>query len=434
MKSLFERTTGLWLSIALVTVLLLQGDKLLSAWHVNLGNRLLLPEWQVVSEEIEAPHCEKRLDESAAAPWVEKSLALAPQNERAWLKAGRVYWLLGKCEQARAAWRHAVDLAPTDAIAELELTNALYASNTEASLVSQVGDSGIATYSYNRGLWASEAGLFDAAIDWYELSMAIEPSLVAVEELAGLYVALGQHDGVRAAWQRLATSTLETVPDHWWALGQVAMLDEDWSLAVNAFQQGAEITDDPYRFYMVVATIYGREQDDFSSARYYYELAMQVSPEVIWTYIAIGGLELEQENYEAALVWYRRAHEVRPDKAHGLYYQGIALRKQGKIAQAQEMFQKVVAIKPKYYTAWYYLGLCAYAMGDLAQAITYFERAVALYPGPAHPQGYVRQLGDWYVEAGRCQEAIAAYEQVLAWQPDDKTTQERLDAAKELCQ
>ena len=431
MKSVLVWTNGIWIVLALVTGLI-QGNTLASTWFSNVSSILLRPEWQVVSEEIKPPDCRKWLDGPVAAPWIAQSLALDPQNERAWLQSGREHWLLGKCNQAKAIWQQASLMAPADDSARLLWISAEYSDSAETDRIAGSGNSDVATYFFDRGLWAVEASDFEAAIEWYEISLLIEPNLAVAETLANLNMKLGLHQDALATWQRLSTSVPETNPDHWFAIGQMAKLNEEWEQALDAFETGAQIAPNPFRFYYEIAGVYKRLKD-FQEAKYYYESALQLKPGDVWSYIEIGNLELQQENYEEALVWFERATEIEGGRLHALYYLGIAYWKHKSFDQALEAFHEIVKQKPDHHSAWHYLGLIEYDKGHLIQAIEFMEKALVEFNEPGDPLGYVYRLGGWYVEADRCDAAIAAYEQVLKWQPQDSNLQERLDTVKETC-
>lgn len=391
---------GVLMMAALTVLVLLQGNALLSAWANNLGSLALLTEWQAVAEDPVPPRCQERVANPGGTSLVEESLALNPENQRAWLNVGRMEWLQGQCEAAIRAWRQAVELEPHDAIARLNLTLAVHSIDHSDDNISTYGDIGIASYCYGKGLQLQQAELIDNAITWYELSMRIAPTRPATEALVEYYLGHQQTANAISAWQQLADATPEDDSDHWWALAQAADLSGDWDTALEAYERGTQVERAPFSFYM-----------------------------------EMGHLQQKRGQYEAALNWYQRASEADPKSAVPAHGQGILYWELKDYARAQEIFLKARAQNPKNPFTWQYLSLCAHELGNLPEAIERLEQAIVLCSEELtcskEPRQWVLMLGDWYLEAGRCEDAVGVYEQALAWQPSEQTLIERLATARE---
>jgi tetratricopeptide (TPR) repeat protein len=390
------------MTVALVVLVLLQGNALSSTWANNLASLALITEWQVVGNNLIPPRCQERVVNPEGASLVEKALALSPQNQRVWLNAGRVAWLRGQCQAAIGAWRRAVELAPHDAVARLNLTLAVHSTDHSNDHISTYGDTGIATYCYGKGLQAQQVGLIDDAINWYKLSMRIAPTRLATEALVEYYMGRQQTADAISTWQQLADATPEDDSDHWWALAQAAQLAGDVDTALTAYGRGTQVADNSFDFY-----------------------------------VEMGHLQQEHEQYRAALNSYQRAREADSQRWGPAYFQGVVYWLLEDFERAQDFFLTARTLNPRNPYVWSYLGLCAHETGNLPEAIEHMEQAIKLCSveiscngEPWHWQ-WVRRLGDWYMEAGRCEDVVGAYEQALAWQPGEKTLIDRLSTARE---
>jgi protein O-GlcNAc transferase len=106
--------------------------------------------------------------------------------------------------------------------------------------------------------------------------------------------------------------------------------------------------------------------------------------------------------------------------AHGLL--GAMLHTVGRAEEAIASLRAAVAADPNDATACFHLGvcLCEAPSGNVQEGVSCLQRAVAL--APKHVQAHIRLC--WVLtEAGRRDEALAAYRAALALHPDDPTLQ-----------
>ena len=369
-----------------VLLLLSRAPRLLAGGANNLAVRALVAEWDVVRQEAGVPQCRKWLAKSAARRALTLALRGDPAHERALLNRGRAAWLAGECAEAEVSWERALVAAPGDRMAAFWL---FWAWGADACCL-PAGFPGeeVARYAY----WAARrAKALDrgAAVSWYELSLALALGLGAAGELVGLYRQIGGREEVVAAWQRLAAVWSPQDPEHWWALGQAAELEKAWERAAWAYGRGGEIAPEPYEFWMRQARAFARlwrprEQEGA------YHRAITACPSCLAPYLDLGRLWQRQGQHEGALGWYKEAGRVAPRDPRPLYYQ----------AQV------------------------SYEMGDAVRAVETLGRAIALHQG--RPWRWAVQLGDWRLELGDREGALAAYRQALGWNPGEAAIQERI--------
>ena len=230
-----------------VLLLLSRAPRLLAAGANNLAVRALVAEWDVVRQEAGVPQCRKWLAKSAARRALTLALRGDPAHERALLNRGRAAWLAGECAEAEVSWERALVAAPGDRMAAFWLFWAVGADADRLPAGLAAGE--LARYA---SLAAQRIGTVDrgAAASWYELSLALASDRGAAGELAGLYRQIGRREEAVAEWQRMAAVWSPEDPEHWWAVGQAAELEEGWERAAWAYGQGAEIAPEPYGFWM----------------------------------------------------------------------------------------------------------------------------------------------------------------------------------------
>lgn len=425
------KIVGLWLALT-VALVSMRTPSLLSALLNNAGSIALLPEWTRVGDSSALPHCEQWLPQSDASVYIDAAAGLDPLNERAVFNTGRTAWLRGDCEQAREKWGQALALTP-DRMAQLHIADAVYASGDTNGAVTLYKEIDAAKYFYDRGRGVDVRGEAGVATAWYEMSLTISPTRQAAQSLATKYLLANRTEDAIEVWQQIMNTTDAGNADYWWAWGQVAEINRDWNTALESYKQAMPLADNIYfRLSLYVRAGEASQQlKDYSSAKAYFEQAIALYPASITAYLRLGYLEQAQKNYDAALSWYEQADAVYPESELPEYYQGLALWEQGQKDEAQALFEEANEQNPRNASVVFYLGLTAHDRGDLPQAIAYLQHAIELYP--ATPAGWVRTLGDWYLEAGNCADALAAYQQALDAQPDDLTTQQRIDKAHETC-
>lgn len=413
---------------------LLRTPTLISTGLNNQGSLLFFKEQQSLPLSV-VPRCVRQLERLSAVVSFEQALRVNPRNQRAWLYLGHLAWLQGECEPAMSAWQQAIRLSPRDVMAQLESAHALYASGHTEQALAAYHAIGAAGYFYGRSQQAQKAGDLRAALTGYELSMAIAPTRQAADPLAVLYLTL-MHEPQSAAvtWRELAAAIDANQADHWWAIGQAAEIDKDWDVAVQAYQRAIPLERDRYQLYSlyIQAGNVSRYRQSYAEAERYFDLASVTNPKSMWPYLYRGFMEQDQKHYDAALSWYLQAGRVDPQSESPKYYQAALLWSMGKKLEARDLLAQAEAQNPENADVKFYLGLVAHDQGDLTQAIEYLRQAVVLYPGT--PVDWMKLLGDWYVQAGRCADSVAAYQQALEWQPSDATTLQQLENIQKTCQ
>jgi len=194
-----------------------------------------------------------------------------------------------------------------------------------------------------------EKGDLEQARDWYQQAQAAAPS------------------DPRPA-QHLAVTFLDE--------GRAYRRVEEWELAITAFQEAIRLDPQNSTAYVELARVLYWGLHDSEQALAQFTLALQIDPNNVYTYI-----------------WLARFH-----------------RDEGELTLSISYLREVVALAPNDPEAHAQMGVTLYEQGALDTAIAELEKAIALGVSPGSMWFY-QALGDAYRDAGKTQEAIAAYRQ-----------------------
>lgn len=159
-----------------------------------------------------------------------------------------------------------------------------------------------------------------------------------------------------------------------------------------------------------------RKPPDLEAAKYYYSRAIEAYPEAPDNHYCLGLAFSHQEQHEAAERSFRRAVAIAPKYPDALNMLGFTLRKLGKDDEAERCYRESIANNPVHYRAMFNLGVLLKDKGKLSEAAAMLERARRINPRHVPTSEH---LGDTYRRMNRPQDAIAAYEHILSFQPDN---------------
>lgn len=254
----------------------------------------------------------------------------------------------------------------------------------------------IAGYAYEFGWWAEESEALERAIFSYYLSLDFAPNRHVANRLTRLLLQDGREAEALAAWRQVAAALPSGNADHWWALAQAAMLEEDWERAAGALGQGGELAEEPYPyFWMEQGGVFGRLRD-WGRARAAYWRAFVTAPLHPAPSRAMGGTYLQQERFAYAVQWVWMSVQLNPDDPLSYYAMAQLLHK----------------------------------AGEVEEAVTFLAQAVELHP--RRLWRWAVDLGDWRLELGDREGALEAYRQALTWQPGEAFIEERVEQVLEM--
>lgn len=433
-----HRAPFLFLIVALMISLFAISDAdakiVFSAWMTNHGNTHLIRELQRRDEKAALPRCAIWQEQSISRSFFEQALRYDPASERAMVGLGRALWLEGACPQAEEFWQQALAQNPIDIAARWEIANAQYANGDIERAMARYKEFGAWSYFLLQGTRAEAKGDFLTAMRWYELSVALKHTRDSVQALAAKHLNVtNQPEKARRLWLDFADQTPSDDPDHWWALGQAAEIQQEWDKALEYYDHTIKLQAHPYLLYLLYeqAGLISMRVPDYARSEAYLLQALSLRPEDLLTYLRLGELEQHQQHYEAARSWYKRAAAINPTSELSQYYLGLSHYEAGDKLKARQAFLEADQLNPRNASVKFYLGLSAYEAGELSAAIDLLEQAVTLYSGV--PIGWMRMLVDWQLQAGRCPNAWATAQHILEVQPDDAAIKDLLQRTQEVC-
>jgi tetratricopeptide (TPR) repeat protein len=141
--------------------------------------------------------------------------------------------------------------------------------------------------------------------------------------------------------------------------------------------------------------------------------------------LAAGNAAFEQKDYARACQELPQAG----GNAETLYRAGFSCARDGE-AKADRAYKAALAADARYAAALEALGLTAYAAGDLSRAGEMLEAGAKA--GGKNPRAAL-VLGETYLLSGRCEPALAAFQEALRRDPGFVAAKARLEVAKSLC-
>jgi tetratricopeptide (TPR) repeat protein len=143
--------------------------------------------------------------------------------------------------------------------------------------------------------------------------------------------------------------------------------------------------------------------------------ACALDPGDAMNHFAAAGVSKARGDLEGAVPRYEAALRCKPDFTDALCNLGFVLQQLGRGSEALRTFDRALALAPDFAEVIQNQGLVLLDHGDPAGALERFRRAGALRPGePA----VVSAEGHALRDLGRLDEALRAYDAVLARQPD----------------
>ena len=405
-----------------------------SAWLNNRGSLYLLREWKAYDDLSSLPRCMVWLKQTGARLWFEQALKPNSLNERAQLGLGRAAWLEGKCDEAVAHWNQALAIDSQDIFVDWEIANALYADGHTLQAVNSYRKVQAGPYFFLKGLRAASKGDHVEAVRSYELSVALQATRDSVQTLAAEYLDV-KHQPAEAKklWLAFASTTQPDDPDHWWALGQAAEIDQQWAEALANYDKSIALQTHPYLLHIAYlqAGMVSMRIPNYTFSERYLRSALALQPQNLLDHLRLGELATKQGHYDSAHDWYQEAARIAPTSELPAYYQGVMLWETGDKENAWQAFLEADKKNPHNPSVKFYLGLANYDAGKVGEAIAFLEEAIKLYSGV--PVGWMSILGDWYAQAGRCQDGRDILQRILESSSTDGDTQRLADILHSTC-
>lgn len=131
------------------------------------------------------------------------------------------------------------------------------------------------------------------------------------EQLSEIYLSQGEREKAIALWEDRVNGTALTDLNHWWALGQLYMVQKNFESAAEAFHQGAVLSPD-YALTYREGNAWAKA-GDFAKALRAYENAISLAPNDFWAHWQAGRMALFLGDQERACQFFRMADQFSPN-------------------------------------------------------------------------------------------------------------------------
>jgi len=360
-----------------------------------------------------------------------KAARLKPNYPQIYIDLGTAYWMQGKEKKSYAAFKKIIPMAPDFAIADYWLTfifdrlgrnrdvYEMNQNNTEAPLQVFAGICGLIGQAYLEfGYHAAARQAFKRAIRvWPEYaeghyllgSLHIKKlrnpkrAVKYLETAEQLYIR--KNDFQKAAMVHQLYRPKDEVQEkekaaQEWLKEGLRLQNLTWyQAAVDAYQMARGFKPDFLDAYYNMGVAYGCMEengiDALHKAVWVFKKSIDLNPEFIHAYTALGASYIKQGETEEAIEVLNRAEKVCPKDSNVYFYLGIASRINSRFKEAVEYLIKAVALKPDSVQVQFYLGLSLIDAEKYDEACSAFREVIRIKPDFA--DGHM-MLGNLYRE------------------------------------
>jgi tetratricopeptide (TPR) repeat protein/glycosyltransferase involved in cell wall biosynthesis len=320
-------------------------------------------------------------DPQAALAWFARWSEAEPMSVAPWLGMGRLHASLKQPALAETAFRHALELAPSN-LETLTAVGRFYATN----------------------------GMLDAAIELWSRVQERAPDLLEPKlQIARILYARRDPGAVEAL-----LAVLKVDLQNQEVLGRLTQLlgrrDVAATRAAGVWEQLAGLERDSVPSILLRARLLeavGRVAE--AEAEYRHALALEERHPVALDNFAT--LLREQQRWEEAIEVYRARLQLEPDRAETLRRIGQCFNRLDRLQEAREYYDRALILEPDNITALGYRGRLLRALAQVDASIADFRRICELDPGNAQAW---RELIFWLAGAEREAEALAALDDAEA--------------------
>ena len=142
--------------------------------------------------------------------------------------------------------------------------------------------------------------------------------------------------------------------------------------------------------------------------------ALALQPHDAHLILAKAGVMVAGKQFRQAVETLRGLLKRKPDLADGWYLLGNCYRALTQFHDAKEAYRKVIRLNENYPGVFHFIGFCCQQLGDLNGAESGYRKALEQFDDP-HLHF---RLGNLLHRAGRIDEGIASFREVLQRQPD----------------
>jgi tetratricopeptide (TPR) repeat protein len=344
--------------------------------------------------------------------------------------AGMEEWSQGYCQAAINRWRQFLQYYPKNSlvafwvgIAETRLGHFDFAAQILRLAQAQKNVVSLVVH-------AMESGHSDELLRWLVVAAKTEETIPLIETTARQYFAVGRKAEAVELLRRFSEVMTPATIDYWQIAGLKERLAGNPARAIQYFLQGLKINANDLDLLYEARTA-AIDVGDYKLAL---ELALrefELTPQRPQSHLTIAWIYRLLEDYTLAKQWALKAKKINSNWWAVYYELGIIDCHGGHKQAALTAFDIALNLTPEQLDTMIARSKCLYELGDTNAAIQSAEGIVQKHHSN-HDSRLINlylALGQWYMLAGRTNDATQLYQSGLKIWPDAHWLTRQLDAA-----
>lgn len=367
---------------------------------------------------------QKRLasgDYPAAGAAFEEAVTLAPDTHAAWFGLGEVALNIGQLDTAVQFFEQAVQLAPETAsylqrLGELYGRIGLEKEGVEVLLAAR------RQAPKDLGVLCSLAGAYVKADAWPEAKRVLQDVVLRPGVQAGHFCLLGlAHQQLgelddAMATLRKATRLAPRYPDAWLSLGHLYLQKQQLEDAERCLKKLFDLVPQLPTTLNLAGELAMR-RGNFREAAAFFRTGVERAPDSAEMTAKLGIALVQAGDAVEAVDVLERAHQMGVSENWILENLGLLFTTRGQLDAARENLEMAVEREPGNLNAWNTLIVVYTKLGESGKARQAAETVLA--KDPCHVNALLN-LGSWYADQARSEEALAMFRQALAVAPKNQ--------------
>ena len=232
----------------------------------------------------------------------------------------------------------------------------------------------------------------------------------AFVDLGNVLQGMGQFDRA-IVWHSLAIESEANMGEVYCQLGELYLLEQNWSAALNCFENALEYLPNSAKVYSSLAQINGQLQKREAEMDYWYQ-ATKINPNLVNNsgYYKLGKALEQRGKIEEAIACYQKATEGKAGLFGAFYDLGELYQRQRQLDKAEAIYKKILEIEPQEARAQYKLGVIYLQRRSFDKAIACFRQTIK--DAPDFPWAY-RDLVKTFLILKKWDEAISTCYAIL---------------------
>ena len=237
-----------------------------------------------------------------------------------------------------------------------------------------------------------------------------EKQQAAFKNLGNLLQGMGEFDRA-IVWHSLALEKDINLAEIYCQIGELHVLEKNWSAALASFESALEYMPNSDRIYASLAQINGHLQRKDAEMECWYR-ATKLNPNLVNNsgYYKLGKALEQKGKIDEAAICYEKAIAGARSLVGAGYDLGDIYQRRGKLEQAAAIYENILAERPQEARAQYKLGTVHLQQGNFEAAISAFRQTISI--APDFPWAY-SDLVKTFLRSGKWDEAISTCYAIL---------------------